>query len=187
MGVQALHTSTGPADTTRRRWTTVSGPQRSVPLSGCLTVRGRNGFGVHLGLGPIDAPGGLEGAHGPVQLRVDQPVTGGHRCAIVEQRFVADHHGVTVAATHHDPESGLGVPTESLADRFHVGRCGFDVPGAEVPGVGIRRGAHGTSLRHPRSAHQPSRTAPPAMATSPGQIADHSHVPTNPHRAMSRM
>ena len=84
-------------------------------------------------------PGGLQAVHGQPARPADQPVAGRHGRAVVEQRGVADHHGVAAGVADHHREVAPGRPPEQL---------GHPMPVVAV-GPGVRPGPLRTGPRRP--------------------------------------
>ncbi len=67
----------------------------------------------------------LELGHSPTQVDVDQPVAGGHRAPVIEQRSIGDHHGPPVVVRDGHLESALGRAAEQASYCFGLsGRQG---------------------------------------------------------------
>ena len=100
------------------------GGEGGVPLGGVAGVGGGQLVGVDLGLGPVDAAGGLEPRQPGALGLADQPVAGRHRRAVVEQRRVAEDDGRAVGVADDDLEVALDRPAEQGRDRGSIGLRG---------------------------------------------------------------
>ncbi|MEY3389347.1 MAG: hypothetical protein RLZ74_953, partial [Actinomycetota bacterium] len=78
---------------------------------------------IEFGLDGIDCAFGFQstGEHGLALAA--QPIPGGHRRAVVEERFIAQHHGITVEGAHDDFESTLWGTTEEFGDASAIVRA----------------------------------------------------------------
>ena len=125
VGVQALDPLAGAADAAEGPGAVVVGREGRVALGG-VAARGRR-------RARRDRPRPRPGCTPPAassrptasrSRRTDQPVAGGHRRAVVEQRGVADHHRGPVGGADHDLERALGgARPEQVGDRVAVGRA----------------------------------------------------------------
>lgn len=183
--VQALDPATGPTHAAERAGTRVPYRQRRITLGGVRGMGTRQRLRVHLGRGSPHAAGGLEPRHRAHEIRVHQPVAGGHRRTVGEQRRVPDHDRGTVDAPHDDVELCTGRATQQPGDASNIvdgrhppivpaglrpptyGVTGVvpvvgDAPGAVDPDVGLGAGVGGTGV----SGVGPGSTA---HACSPGR------------------
>ena len=82
----------------------------------------------------------LQAAHRVVEFRIDQPVEGGHRRAVAQVRFVLDHDGRAVLATHDDGEAARRrSPEQGLDDRLIVEATRRERSTPELDGTGEPR------------------------------------------------
>lgn len=100
------------------------GQDVGVALGGIRSVGGQQFVGVHLGFGGIYATGGLEPRHCSNIGGVNQPITRGHRGAVVQQRGIAHHARVAVGSAHHHGEIALrATPQERRYARYVERSC----------------------------------------------------------------
>ena len=131
VGVEALDSFACPTDPAGRPRPDMVGIDEGIPFR-CIS-------GVGLGdpidadfcLGGPDAPGRLEPTHRFAERWIAQPVAGGHRRAVIEERGVRQNCGGTVLGPDDDLESTGGDPTQQFGDAL-------DVPG-RVPRGGHRQ------------------------------------------------
>ena len=115
VGVEALDAGSRAADpTTRPRSGMVVGNQR-VALGRVTAVGVVDERRVDRRLGGAHATGRLELADSTHLVGTDQPVAGRHRGAVVEQRRVPQHDGITIVTSHDDLEVAERLTTEELA------------------------------------------------------------------------
>ena len=88
-------------------------------------MRSEQFVGVHRGLGGVHTTGRFKPRYRGNIGRVDQPVTGGHRCAVVQERRVSYHSRIAVGVTQHHREVALRATTQQRCDLLDVerGRC----------------------------------------------------------------
>ncbi len=70
---------------------------------------GRNGQ-----LGLPDPAGRFEGADRILEVGIDQPVPGGHRCAVGQEGGIDDHGGPAVVRSHRHVEGAVRSTTQQL-------------------------------------------------------------------------
>ncbi len=118
--VQALHAGPGAADASVRPGADVVGVDHRVTLGGVPFVHTGDLVGVDLGFGLSNASCGLEPADSGHQIGADEVEARRHRCAVVEERGVAHHDGVTAVVADDDVERALGLTAEQLRDASPV-------------------------------------------------------------------
>ncbi len=106
VGMQALDaTASTPDPATWPRPLPCRG-ERGVSLGGVIPVRAFQFGGSHGLLGCADSAGGLEPVDGEPGLLTYEPIPGGHRGAIVEDRPVADHDRATGLVRQYNLKRG---------------------------------------------------------------------------------
>lgn len=85
-------------------------------------------LGVHHRFEPVYAPFALEATDLFVELSVDKPVQGWHRCAVGEVGFIFNDDGFARFSTYNDREATTQRATEKNFD------------GSDVTGVGVKKG-----------------------------------------------
>ncbi|MEY2399306.1 MAG: hypothetical protein QOJ00_2480 [Actinomycetota bacterium] len=110
--VQTLHTVSGTPDASARTRTAAVNGNRRVAFDAVTLVSGRECVGIDVGFRRAHATAALELAHSPVRVRPDQPVSGGHRRAVIEKRRVADHNRGAGVVAHHNVEIARGDAAE---------------------------------------------------------------------------
>ena len=117
--MQTFDAALSPAHAARR---TRVDPFRQHPIALGRIARVGVGDGLRgdRGLGLAHAAGRLQPAHREYVPGPDQPVSGRHRRAVVEQRRVADHDGRSVLVTRDHVEVGQRFATEERPHRHPV-------------------------------------------------------------------
>ena len=125
-----------------------------VPLRGIALVGAVKLVGVDGVFGRAHTTSRLEPGDTHVQLGIDEPVTRGHRRAVVEERSVANDDWLARGTANDNLEGGARRPTEQLRERSDVlgggrhaaesmkGRYGAvvvleDAPGVDGAGAGM--------------------------------------------------
>ena len=91
-----------------------------VPLGRVPGVGRRNQFGVDLDLCPPHSPGGFDTADGFAESPVNQPVTGRHRSAVIEEGGVSDDHRDTRSGSDRDIELPVRLAPEQTSNDLAV-------------------------------------------------------------------
>ena len=120
MGVEALHAGACATDATVRSRACVIGRQRRVAFGGVSGVSVCDEQRIDLRLGPTHGACGLETADGQDFSLADQPVTRGHRFAVVHQGSVTHDDGPAVGIADDDLERAARRPTDEIADSSDV-------------------------------------------------------------------
>src|SRR5690606_19709720 len=125
--VQALDAPTRAADATRGAWAGVIGWDPRIALGGVAGVRRRDRIETDLGLGAVDAAGGLEATHEQSLTCADEPVARRHGGAVGEERLVADDDRAAALVAGDDLVAALRLSTEQRGDRPVVGLVALGV------------------------------------------------------------
>ena len=123
MGVDALHTDACATDTTRRSWTRVVCWDVGVALPGVTLVGLGDELRIEFSLDKVHRAFGFEPTGEHRLALTAQPVSGRHRRAVLEQRFIAQHDGVARDGAHDDGESALWGATEEFGDASAIVRA----------------------------------------------------------------
>jgi hypothetical protein len=83
-------------------------------------VGGSERFGIDLAFGGINSAVGLELRDAFYVARTDEPVTGGHRGCVVEERGVAYDTRITRGVAHDDVEVAARATTEQFGDALPI-------------------------------------------------------------------
>jgi hypothetical protein len=119
--VETLEAGTRSAHPTARLGALAANRGRLAPLPIGL-VRVSESLGVDEGLETMDTPVTLEAAHHVSELRVNEPVQRGHRCAVAQVGLIFYDHGLTVGSPNHHGTPSAEWPTqEPLNGREVVG------------------------------------------------------------------
>lgn len=102
--VETLDTTTRPTDSAVGSWSDVVGWDPGVTFGPVASVCALDLCRIALCLSPPHATRCLDPADLATQFEIDEPVEGGHRGPVGEQRFVADDDRATLAVTHDHGE-----------------------------------------------------------------------------------
>ncbi len=117
-----LTPATGAPHPPARPRTTVVGIDEGVPFLGIAGVGRLDPIHGHGLLGLSDATGRLQSTDLFPQRGVDQPESGGHGRAVVEERGVGDHRRSALVGTDDHLEAPGRATTEQLGHRSQIGR-----------------------------------------------------------------
>jgi hypothetical protein len=95
--------------------------QGSVSLGFMLLVSVLECRWVYCCLGLANAAFGLDAADGSDDGLVDQPVAGWHWCAVVEERFVEQHHRIAKRVAHYYFELALWLAAKEFSNAIAIG------------------------------------------------------------------
>lgn len=129
MCVQTLHASARATDTSARPRALVSGGNERVAPGGVTGMSLGNGGRWERFFGRPDATLGLQSAHCVPEFRIGEPIAGGHRGPVGEERRVGDDRGLAVGGSDDDLEWPGGRTTELPGDDGEV----ILVAGRSVP------------------------------------------------------
>jgi hypothetical protein len=104
MGVQALDTLAGAADTAGRARSDMGCRNRCIPFSLVGSMCFSNVDWVKIDFRLADTADCIDTTHGPHQVNAHEVVAGGHRGAIAEEWGVANHDRVTLCSADHNIE-----------------------------------------------------------------------------------
>ena len=123
MRVQTLHSPTRATDSSAGRHEVTAHDGR-VATSRVVVVRSLQFTIVNELFEAVHPAIALEGAHRGMNLRIHQPVQGGHRCAVSQVRLVFDHHGPTVSSSYDHGESTAEWPADEIFYELLIVRRG---------------------------------------------------------------
>jgi hypothetical protein len=95
--------------------------QGSVSLGFVLLVSELECRWIYCCLGLANAAFGLNAADGSDDGLVDQPVAGWHWCAVVEERFVEQHHRIAKRVAHDYFELALWLAAKEFSNAIAIG------------------------------------------------------------------
>ena len=119
--VQTLHTLARSPDTARWPWSHVTLWYHGVSFQRVRNVARLELVGVDGRFGADHTLSRFETAHDEPIVVAHQPVSGWHRCSVVEQRLVSQHHGQACGISDYDFESTLRRSSEKPGDGFTIG------------------------------------------------------------------
>lgn len=120
MGMQAFDADTGTRHAATRDRTAVPGRQRRSPFVGVGGMGNGDAVESDLGLGAIDAAGGLETSDIDVVLLGDEPVARGHGRPVGQEGSVADHDRPAAIVADDDIEFTERRAAEEEGDALEV-------------------------------------------------------------------
>jgi hypothetical protein len=80
-----------------------------IAFSGVAQMCRSEFAGAHRSFSRPDAASRLQAVYRPARLLADQPIEGGHRCAVVEQGSIADDQRLARLVAHNDFELPSGL------------------------------------------------------------------------------
>ena len=116
MRVQTLDPGTSSTHATMRARSDVTGRYDRIALGRIAGMSIGDQSGIDLGFSTTNRSERFEATDGQDLAFANQPVTGRHRLAVVEQRCIAKHDRRAGAITNDDIERAAGRPADQLAD-----------------------------------------------------------------------